>query len=309
MSPLNISLLQERDLPEAERLLKLAFGTFKRLQEPLDFGKGAKYSSRWYGEPLATFAAKQDGLLIGYVMLAHWGSFGRLGPIVTHPDHWNQGIASQLMRLALAEFEQWQVRQMGLCTYANSTKHLYFYGKFGYAPRFLIALFTKAISHTKQPLQGQRYSQLTAEQQAEFLEAAYQLTDWIYEGLDLGSEIKLVEKYSLGETIFLGDDAGLAGLAICHYGIKSEAPENSCYVKFAAAKSSEVFERLLDKCEMLTATVCLSSLVAGVDTACEDAYQRMLARKYRIQTLMLSMYKPNKLGYTRPDTYIIDDLR
>jgi GNAT superfamily N-acetyltransferase len=92
-----ISLLQESELPEAENLLRLSFGTFLGLEKPMDFGDGAKYTSRWYRDPLSVFAAKADEKLIGFCMVANWGSCGGFGPIVTHPDYWDKGIGSQLM--------------------------------------------------------------------------------------------------------------------------------------------------------------------------------------------------------------------
>ncbi len=310
MNSIEISLLQESELPEAEKLLRLSFGTFLGLNEPMDFGKGAEYMSRWYRDPLGAFAARADKKLIGYSLVANWGSCGGFGPIVTHPDYWDRGIGSQLLDASWSKFLEWESQQIVFCTHANSPKHIYFYGKFGAYPRFLIALCTKAISNTQLPtLQAQRYSQLSSEQQAVSLNASYQLTDKIYEGLDWQSEILLVEQRSLGDTLFIWDDTGLIGFAICHYGTGSEAPRENCYVKLAAAQSAEAFEQLLDECEALTIILGMSSLVAGVDTACVDAYRRMIARKFRLSALSVSMHKPNQTGYSRPDVYVIEDRR
>ncbi len=82
MSSVEISLLQEKELPEAERLLRMAFGTFLGLSEPMNFGNGAEYTNRWYRDPLSAFAARKDGKLVGYCMVANWGSCGGFGPIV-----------------------------------------------------------------------------------------------------------------------------------------------------------------------------------------------------------------------------------
>ncbi len=310
---IEISSLKEKDLQKAEILLKLAFSTFLKLPNPIEFANGAQYYKRWYNNSSFAFAAKKennlDNELIGYVILVKWGSFAGLGPIVTHPDYWNQGIASQLMKAALAKFEEWGIKQTGLCTYANSPKHIYFYGKFGYAPRFLIALFSKFIPNTQQILKAKRYSQLSNQQQPEFLTAAYQFTDKIYAGLDLRWEIEVVNQHSLGDTLFLWENETLIGFAICHYGKVSEAQTNTCYIKFGAAKSSESFQKLVNECEIFTKTVNMESLVAGVDTACEAAYQIMLSKNYAIKSLMASMYKPNQINYSRPDTYILNDLR
>ena len=305
-----ISLLQESELPEAEKLLRLSFGTFLGLSEPMDFGNGAEYTSRWYRDPLSVFAAKADGKLIGFCMVANWGSCGGFGPIVTHPNYWDRGIGSQLISASWSKFDEWGSQQIVFCTHANSPKHIYLYGKFGAEPRFLIALCTKTISSIQsKTLKAKGYSQLSPEGQAISLNAAYQLTNKIYEGLDWRSEILLVEQRSLGETLFVWDDTGLIGFAICHYGSGSEAARGSCYLKLGAAKSAEAFEQLIEECETLTLILGMSSLVAGVDTACVDAYHFLIARKFRLSVLSVSIHKPNQAGYSRPDVYVIEDRR
>lgn len=310
MNSVEISLLQESELPEAEKLLRLSFGTFVGLKEPMDFGNGAEYTSRWYRDPNATFAARADGQLIGYCTVANWGSCAGFGPIVTHPDYWDRGVGSQLMRASWSKFDEWGSQQIVFCTHANSPKHIYLYGKFGAYPRFLITLCSKAISSPQRlTLKAQRYSQLSLSQQAVSLNAAYQLTDKIYEGLDWRSEIALVQQRALGDTLLVWDNTGLIGLAICHYGAGSEAAKGNCYVKLGAAKDAAAFEQLVDECEILTVKLGMSSLLLGIDTACVDAYRRIIARKFRISALSVSMHKPNQKGYSRPDVYVIEDKR
>jgi GNAT superfamily N-acetyltransferase len=305
-----ISLLQKSELPEAEKLLRLSFGSFSRLSEPMDFGNGAEYMSRWYRDPLSVFGAKEDEKLIGFSIVTNWGSCAGFGPIVTHPDYWDRGIGSQLISASWSKFNEWGSQQIIFCTHANSPKHIYFYGKFGAEPRFLLALCTKAISSIQpQILKAKRYSQLSPARQKKSLNAAYQLTDKIYEGLDWRSEILLVRQRSLGDTLLIWDDTGLIGFAICHYGSGSEAARGSCYVKLGAAKSGKAFDRLIDECEALATILGMNFLVIGLDTACLDAYHRAIAKKFRISALSVSMHKPNRTGYSRPDVYVIEDRR
>lgn len=311
MKQVEISLLQERELPEAEKLLRLSFGTFLGLTEPMNFSNGATYTNRWYKDPQAVFAAKLDSKLVGFSMVANWGSCGGFGPIVVHPDYWDQGIGYQLMKTSWSKFEQWGTQQIIFCTHANSPKHIHLYVKVGAEPRFLIALFRKAISATQEkPVpKAKRYSQLSPQEQENSLKAAYQLTNKIYSGLDWRSEILLLQKLSMGDSLFIWEDAELIGFAICHYGAGSEAAADNCYVKLAAAKSALAFEQIIDECETLTQILALSSLVAGVDTACIDAYRRMLAKEFQLKSLSISMHQPNEPGYSRPDVYVIEDRR
>lgn len=313
MSEIEITLLQESELLDAENLCRLAFGTFIGLEDPMLFGNGAEYAPRWYRDPTAIFAAKVHGRLIGYSSAANWGSFGSFGPLVVHPDYWDRGIASELLVALMAKFQEWGTRHISFCTFTNSPKHLWLYGKFGFAPRFLIAVCAKAILPKQKALEAKRFSQLSSEEQQESLKAAHELTNEIFEGLNLACEIALVLDRHIGDTLMLWDEAGLLGFAICHYGAGSEAAFNNCYVKFAAVRwgnnAAEAFERLLDECEILSAIVGMSSLVAGVDTACYDAYNRVLARKYNIEIIVLSMHQPNEPGYSRGDVYILNDRR
>ncbi|MEE8353264.1 MAG: hypothetical protein V3S10_02310 [Dehalococcoidales bacterium] len=139
------------------------------------------------------------------------------------------------------------------------------------------------------------------------------LTDGVLEGLDLSREIRAVAAQGLGETLLLRDGSRLVGLAVCHVGAGSEAGSGTCYVKFAAAAASdgaaETFERLIDACEGYAAERGLPRLLAGVNTAREDAYRRMLARGFRTEIQGVVMQRPNEPAYNRPDRYILDDWR
>lgn len=129
----------------------------------------------------------------------------------------------------------------------------------------------------------------------------------------MSREIKAVQAQSLGDTVLLQNEIGLAGFAVCHCGAGSEAGSSVCYVKFAAVRSGtqagEKFEQLLDLCETYGATQKMSRLVAGVNTSHDAAYKRMVARQFRTEMVGLVMHKPNEAGYNRPDVFVLDDWR
>jgi hypothetical protein len=100
---------------------------------------------------------------------------------------------------------------------------------------------------------------------------------------------------------------------VCHVGAGSEAGSGVCYVKFGAvrpgADAAADFERLLDTCERFAGARGATQLVAGVNTAREAAYRRMLARGFRTIIQGVAMQSPNEVGYNRPDVFVIDDWR
>ena len=77
---LRIAGLTADDLPEADRIMRLAFGTFLGLPDPLGFGGDSAYvAPRWRAAPESAFGAWRDGRLVGSIFAARWGSFGLFG--------------------------------------------------------------------------------------------------------------------------------------------------------------------------------------------------------------------------------------
>ncbi|MBG1265427.1 GNAT family N-acetyltransferase [Nostoc sp. WHI] len=310
----SIRLLQENELAAADHIFRLAFGTLLGLPEPTEFyGDAAYISHRWKTDPNAAFAAEVDGKLIGSNLAVNWGSFGYFGPLSVHPDFWNQGIGQRLVEPAIAYFTQCHTSMTGLFTFAQSPKHHVLYQKFGFRLRFLTAILAKPVQQLQPIPQGTRYSQMSEDERAENLKAIYQLTNSIYEGLDLSREIQTVQTQGLGDTVLLRDDKGLAGFAVCHYGAGTEAGSNTCFVRFGAVYSGtdagQRFEELLDLCEALTVAQTMSRLVAGINTSRDEAYRRMLARGFRSEIIGVAMHRPNEPGFNRPDVFAMDDWR
>lgn len=314
MKNISIRLLQANELAAVDHLFRLAFGTFLELAEPTTFcGDAAYISHRWKTDPNAAYAAEIEGKLIGSIFAINWGSFGYFGPLSVHPEFWNRGVAQHLIKAAIATFTEWNTQLAGLFTFAKSPKHHALYQKFGFRLRFLTIIVTKSVQQAQQISQINRYSYLSEDERAQTLKACYQLSDFIYEGLDLSREIQAAQIQELGDTVLLWDDKGLMGFAVCHYGAGTEAGSNTCYIKFGAVRSGsnagQLFEQLLDLCEALTVAQGMSRLVAGVNTSRDEAYCRLLARGFRSEVIGVAMHRPNQPGFSRPDIFVLDDWR
>jgi GNAT superfamily N-acetyltransferase len=306
--------LREGDLPAADHIMRLAFGTFIGLPEPAAFMGDASYvRTRWLADPDAAFVAEVDGELVGSNFATNWGSVGFFGPLTIRPDFWDRGVGKRLMEPVMELFGKWGTRHAGLFTFAHSQKHVGLYQRFGFWPRFLTAIMSKPVGRTEGAPRWTRFSEAPAGERDEVLSACRGLTAAIYEGLDVGHEIRAVAAQELGDTILLWDDGGLAGLAVCHSGPGTEAGSGACYIKFGAARpgptAEQDFSRLLDACEEWASSRNSSRLVAGVNTARHEAYRHMLARGFRTDVQGVAMSRPNEAGYNRPGVYLIDDWR
>jgi GNAT superfamily N-acetyltransferase len=306
--------LERAELDDADRIMRLAFGTFLGLPDPLAFMGDAGYvRTRWRADPAAALAAEAGGELVGSNFAANWGSFGFFGPLTVRPDLWDRGVARRLLEATMALFERWGTRHTGLFTFPQSPKHLGLYQAFGFWPRFLTPVLSKAVGGGRGAAGWSRYGELPEREREAAVGACRELTGTIYDGLDLSAEVRAVQAQGLGETVLLDCGGRLDGFAVCHCGPGTEAGSGTCYVKFGAARpgpgAGEAFVRLLDACEALAAARGLTQLVAGVNTARRDAYRRMLARGFRADLVGVAMERSDEHSYNRPDVYVMDDWR
>jgi GNAT superfamily N-acetyltransferase len=308
--------LLEADLEAADRVMRLAFGTFLGLPDPLQFMGDADYVyTRWRADPSAAFCAEAGGVIVGSVFVGNWGSVAFFGPLTVHPDYWSCGVAQLLLRQVMECFERWGTRHMGLYTFPTSLKHVGLYRKFGFWPRYLTIVMEKDVHAGGAATEASwtRFSDVPAAEREGMLDRCRVLTGKVFEGLDLGVEIRSVAGQRLGETVLLWTRNELAGLAVCHCGAGTEAGSGVCYIKFAAVypglTADLEFRRLLASCERLAAECGLGKLSGGINTARQEAWAAMLDTGWRGKMVGVAMQRPNEPGYNRPEVFLIDDWR
>jgi hypothetical protein len=95
---IKVSLLKQTELEEAHRIVRLAFGTFLGMPDPLEFmGDRNLIAPRFRSPHVKVLAARDNGRLIGTNVVTRWGSFGFFGPLTVLPEYWDRGVAQQLL--------------------------------------------------------------------------------------------------------------------------------------------------------------------------------------------------------------------
>ena len=305
--------LAAQDLNEADRICRMAFGTFLGLPEPEKcFGDAGYVRTRWKADPDAALAAELDGGLAGSNFATNWGSVGFFGPLSIAPEYWDRAIAQRLLDATMDLFAAWHTRHVGLFTFAQSAKHVSLYQKYGFWPRFLTAVMTSPVNPDSRsgpvPLSRVGDADLPG-----VMAAVGELTDAVYPGLDLSREIESVRAQQLGDTVLIDDGASLQGVAVCHAGAGTEAGSGACYAKFGAVRPGPDAERwfglLIDACHALAAERGASVLVVGVNADHDRAGQVLVGRGFRRDFQGVTMHRPNEPGYSTSDSFVIDDWR
>src|ERR1700730_18626385 len=316
--PIKVGLLKQSELEEAGRIVRLAFGTFLGLPNPLDFmGNRNLMTPRWRSTHVKVIAAREGGRLIGSNVATRWGSFGFFGPLTVLPEYWGRGVAQRLLAATMTIFDRWGVRHTGLFTFPQSAKHVGLYQKFGYWPRYLTAIMTRTpeanpASQAKPAQASALLSTLTKSQREQAIQACGKLTHKIDKGLDLAGEIRAVLAQRTGDVVLTYTRGVLDAFAVCLNGPGSEGGEKTRYIKFGAARggagAGERVDKLLDDGEAFASSRG-ATLEAGVNLAREDAYRRLRSHAYRVTMQGVAMQSPHADGFNRADAYVIDDWR
>jgi GNAT superfamily N-acetyltransferase len=310
---IKIGPLKETELEEADRIVRLAFGTFLGLPNPLEaMGDRSFLAPRWRSSNVKVIAAREDGRLIGSNVATRWGSFGFFGPLTVLPEYWNRGVAQRLLEATMKVFDRWGVRHTGLFTFAHSAAHVALYQKFGYWPRYLTAIMKREPATAAKVAPPALLSALDKPRREQAIEGCRKLANKIDNGLDLTGELRSVLAQRTGDVVLTYSRGVLDGFAVCMNGPGSEGGEKTCYIKFGAARSGtgadERFDKLLDACDAF-AQLRGATVEAGVNLAREDAFRRMRAHGYRVAMQGVAMQRPHIDGFNRSSVYVVDDWR
>ena len=310
-----VGLLRESEVDEAHRIVRLAFGTFLGLPDPMQFmGDRNFMRPRWRSRNTKVLAARADGRLIGSNVITRWGSFAFFGPLTVLPEFWDRGVASSLMESTVKVLDGWGVRHSGLFTFPHSARHVGLYNKFGFWPGYLTALmkYTPQTGAAKPATGTVMMSTLSKSRREGAIKACARLTGRIDKGLDLTEEMRAVMSQDIGEVVLTYTRTTLDGFAICVTGPGTEGGTKSCYVKFAAARSGDGagarFNGLLDAIDGFALPRGLE-VETGVSLARRDAFARMRAHGFKTMTQGVSMHRPHGEWYNRNDVYATDDWR
>ncbi|MDQ2739666.1 MAG: GNAT family N-acetyltransferase, partial [Actinomycetota bacterium] len=149
---LQIRPLVEPDVEEADRIARIAFGTFMGLSRPdRFFGDADWIGTRWRSTSSAALVADVDGAVVGSSFATNWGSVGFLGPLTVHPDFWGRSVATSLLGATMDVFARSRTEHVGLFTFGDSPKHVGLYQRFGFWPRFLTAVMRARIDARPTP--------------------------------------------------------------------------------------------------------------------------------------------------------------
>jgi predicted N-acetyltransferase YhbS len=306
--------LREADLAAADRINRLAFGTFFGLADPMTFrGDGEAVRGRFYADPDGAVAAEIGERLVGSGFLMNWGSVGVLGPLTVDVAAWSRGIARAVMPELVARLDARKHTLAGLFTHPQSAKHIRLYESFGFWMQRPTAVMEKPVAADGLPEGALRFSDLDPSGKRTAIKDMRAVAETVYPGLDLAREIRVADDLRRGDTVMITHGGAVCGFAVCQHGPHTEGGSGQLLVKFGSVRSGpgaeERFVRLLRASEGLAAERGAPKVHAGTNVGRAGAYQLMLRAGFRTWMNGIIMNRPDTPGYNRGDVFAIDDWR
>ena len=327
-SPLiKIRRVRKGDLSKVRDVIEQAFGDFFERQvgtRPRQVFGGAQYvHHRWLLEPWGCFVAEEgDGKIVGAAVAVMWGTVGVIGPVAVLTHYQNQDIGQKLLTACQEFFDENKATLQGVATYPYSPKHLIFYQKYGYKPKGLVVVTSKALDRSpvgapkpaaKPGAALRRYSTLEEARKKQVMQKVRRITNHFWRGLDLSKEIEIVDVLTLGDTLLLEKGREVIGFAVCHLPPNSEAPHGTAYVKLLAIDSAhrkpEHLQALIAGVEEMAASAQLQRVVVPAYTYYWTAYQALLERGYHVDFTMVRMKRGKQEDYEDASDLVLDDWR
>ena len=317
------------DLSRTRDVLEQAFSDFFERQlgtRPRQAFGGAQYvHHRWLMEPWGCFVAEEEGgRILGVALAVTWGAVGLIGPIAVLTNHQNQGIGQRLVGAVEGFFQENRTSVQGLVTYPTSAKHLGLFHRFGYKPRLLTAIMSRALDRggprpvtpAKPPrvsLGVRKFSALEEARKKTVLARVNRIVGSICRGMDLSKEIEIVDGLALGDTLLLERERDIVGFAVYHVPGVSEAPGGALYVKFLALdgqiRRPEALEQFVGALEEVAQELGLARLILPVYLRYWLAYSTLVKCGYQIDVTLVRMQKGKGEGYEDESHLVLDDWR
>ena len=328
-SRVQVRRIRKGDLSRTRDVLEQTFSDFFERQlgtRPRQAFGGAQYvHHRWLTEPWGCFVAEEDGgRILGVALAVTWGAVGLIGPVAVLTNHQNQGIGQQLIEAVEGFFHENKTTLQGLVTYPTSPKHLALFHKFGYKPKSLTAIMSRAVDRgpTRTPapartarvqLGARKFSTLEEARKKVALARVHRIVSGISRGMDLSKEVEIVDGLALGDTLLLERERDIVGVAVYHVPGVSEAPAGALYVKFLAidgpGRRPEHLEQFVTALEDVALELGLTRVILPVYLRYWVAYSTLVKCGYQIDFTLVRMQKGKGEDYEDEAQLVLDDWR
>jgi GNAT superfamily N-acetyltransferase len=231
----------------------------------------------------------EAGDIVAFNVAHRSGTEAWMGPLAVRPDRQSAGAGKTVVRAAIDTLVDQGVATLGLETMPRTVDNIGFYARLGFLPGHLTLTLTNDVprrGHTAPSLLSQRRG---ADSERAVL-AARDLADALTTGTDYTHELLLTAELDLGDTCLVDGRDGLDAFVLWHAAPLAEGrARDEVRVLKLAARNDAAFDAAVAAAEAAASRVGIRRLAIRCQTSHVAAFQRLIARGYRVRWTDLRM--------------------
>lgn len=217
------------------------------------------------------------------------GAEGWMGPLAVRPDRQGTGVGKTIVRTAADWLIERGVGTLGLETMPRTPENIGFYARLGFTPGFLTITLTNEVATRGQPAPV-LLSRRARDDKETAIQAARRLVGDLAPGIDFSREILLTAELGLGDTSLVEGDQGLDAIALWHSApLADSRTRDEVRVLKLAARDDVAFDAAIAGVEAAAAKAGIRRVAVRCQSRYDDAFQRLIARGYRVRWTDLRM--------------------
>ena len=216
---------------------------------------------------------EEEDIVVGYIFNHLHGNFAWFGTLGVDPDFKGKGIGKNLVKATIEMFHnKYEIKNIGLVTMPQSANNMGFYIGLGFIPKEMTLRLSKFLEEPD--LRRKVNSDLRVDLvdvNNEVIRNAKKISNGLYEGLDMSSELKKINNNKMGTVFNVYQENQLIGFGILRNKSVFEEEENTLSIKLVCIKANissyhEVMNAILSSAYKYCAENQLMQVIIDVST-------------------------------------------
>jgi ribosomal protein S18 acetylase RimI-like enzyme len=188
---------------------------------------------------------EENGKIVGYICNHLSGSFAWFGTLGVHTEFKGRGIGKSLVKATIEMFQNhYKINNIGLVTMPQSGYNIGFYMGLGFIPKEITLRLNKLLDESdlrrkvKDSLRVDLIDMNNDKELEKSIRDAKKLTNGLYEGLDMSSEIKKTKTSNMGIAFNVYEEDFLIGFGILRNKSILEEEGNAVGIRLVCLKAN-----------------------------------------------------------------------
>lgn len=234
-----IRKMKVEDIKEVQKIDRICFKT--------DYFRVFELLKSYIEVDKCSLVYEEENVVVGYIFNHLAGNYAWFGTLGVHPDFKGKGIGKNLVRATIEMFKsKYEIKNIGLVTMPQSGYNIGFYISLGFIPKEMTLRLSKFIEEpdlrrrVKDTLKVNIVDINNKNEYRKIIKEAKKLSNGLYEGLDMSSELKQIKSSKMGEVFNIYEEEQFIGFGVLRNKSIFEEESNTVNIRLVCIKAGSI---------------------------------------------------------------------